>query len=396
VDDYSLGHGGTHRITTGDPNMFKLHQLTLTYFLILFTGIFILTTPALAIHPDTKSETENLKRRIELLEAQQSESVTTEEEPAFGFGQVGKYLTLHGLLEVEAYFAKPNGGDEESDINLATAELSIETTLNDFIGGHLILLYEEDGENDDIDVDEAVISLRSPDQWFGQSPSLHVGRMYLPFGKFNSYMISDPLTLELGEIRNSAALFALEGEIWVLKVGAFNGDTDPDGDKNNIDSGVVSLDVAVGEKINVGGSYISDLAESDIELVPDASLYSSSVAAASAFLSARWGKFEFEAEYLTALEDFDFALVAVGEDLTGQRPEVWRMELAWMPSDRIQMATRYEQAKDFKDDVRRYGATGTYGLHEHVVVALEYLHADAKVDEDDPVNTITAQLVLEF
>ncbi len=370
--------------------MFKRYHFSIAKSLILFTGLFMLATPAFALHPEAKSEIENLKKRIEVLETQQPGT-----ESGVDSGQISKYVSLHGLLEAEAFYAKPEGGDEESDLSLATAELSIEATLNQNVGGHLTLLYE-DGESDAINVDEAVISLSSTRQVYGQSPSVHVGRMYLPFGMFNSYMISDPLTLELGETQDTAALFALEGESWTLKTSVFNGDTDTDGDNNNIDSWLASLEVAAGENLSFGASYVSDLAESDNGLVQDAALYSSSIAGASAFLSVQCGQFGFEAEYLAALEDFDAGLVTVGEDLTGQRPEAWNLELAWMPSDKLQLAARYEEAKDFQDDVRRYGTTVSYGLYEHVVIALEYLHADAKVAVDDPVNLVTAQLALEF
>jgi hypothetical protein len=130
--------------------------------------------------------------------------------------------------------------------------------------------------------------------------------------------------------------------------------------------------------------------------VQDESLYSSNVAGASAFLSVQCGQFGFEAEYLTALEDFDSALIGIGEDLTGRRPSAWNLELAWMPTEKLQLAARYEEANDFQDDVKRYGATASYGLYEHVVVALEYLRTDTDIDADDPIDVVTAQLALEF
>ena len=376
--------------------MYKSQHSFIANIAILLTVLLFCATPALAVHPDAKAEIENLKKRIEALESQKDSSNQTEDQ-GLDFGQISKYVTLHGLLEAEAYYAKPNDSDEESDLTLATAELSIEATLNEIVGGHLTLLYEEEeGEEDDIDVDEAVISLTSPGQLFGQTPSVHVGRMYVPFGMFNSYMISDPLTLEIGETQDTAALFALEGDLWVFKTGIFNGDTDADGDNNHIDNFVASLELMPVENLAFGVSYINDLAESDNELVQDATLYSSNVAGASAFLSAQCGQFGLELEYLTALDDFDSALVAIGEDLTGKRPEAWNLELTWMPTEKIQLAARYEEANDFQDDVKRYGATASYGLHEHVVVALEYLRSDADVAMDDTVDVVTAQLALEF
>lgn len=376
--------------------MFKQQHSTISSIVALLTVLFLWTTPALAIHPEEKSDIENLKKRIEALESQPATSDQTDGKGP-GLNRISKYVTLHGLLEAEATYAKPSDSEEESDLSLATAELSIEANLNEVIGGHVTLLYEEEaGEEDDIDVDEAVISLASPGQLFGQAPSFHVGRMYVPFGTFNSYMISDPLTLELGETQDTAALFALEGDLWVFKTGIFNGDVDADGDNNHIDNFVASLELMPVENLAFGISYINDLAESGNGLVQDATLYSSNVAGASAFLSAQCGQFGLELEYLTALDDFDSALVSIGEDLTGKRPEAWNLELAWMPTDKVQLAARYEEANDFQDDLKRYGATASYGLHEHVVVALEYLRSDADVAEDDTADLVTAQLALEF
>ena len=357
--------------------------------------VMFLTTPALAVHPEEKSELENLKKRIELLEAEQP--ADAERKPAVDLGRISQYLTLHGLLEVEASYAEPDGGDAESDLTLATAELALVATLNDFVGGHLVLLYEEEEDaEDDLDVDEAVISLTSPGSLLGQTPALHAGRMYVPFGMFNSYMVSDPLTLDLGETQDTAALVALEGDLWNLQLGAFNGDADTHGDNNSIDSWVAAVEFTLGDRLGFGASYLSDLAETDIDLVPDTDLYSSSVPAASAFLSAYYGAFGFEAEFVSALEDFDADVVAIGTDLTGDRPAAWNLELAWMPVADIQLAARYEGAEDFQDDVRRYGATVSYGFHEHALVALEYLYAETDLSEADSVDLVTAQLALEF
>jgi len=379
-----------------DTTVFKQQPLRLVTGLVLAVGLVLPTAPAFALHSDEKSEIENLKKRIETLEARQVPAAAAPAEPGV-LGSLGEFVTLHGLLEVEATLAKPEGGDEASDLTLATAQLSLETRLNDRVGGHLILLFEEvEGEDDDLTVDEAVLSLSAPRPLLGQRAALQLGRMYLPFGRFASAMISDPLTLELGETRNTAALVALEGELWTLSAGVFNGATDTAGDNNSIDSWVASLEVTPRENLAFGASYLSDLAESDIELVQDATLYGSSVDAASAFLSAQCGTFGFTAEYLAALDRFDAPLVAAGADLTGRRPSAWSLELDWQPLERLQLATRYEQAHDFQDDLRRYGATASYGLYEHVVVGLEYLCADAKLAEDDPVHQVTAQLALEF
>ena len=396
-------------------------------FLSLTGGLifaFLVMVPAVfADHPDVSPQLENLKKRIEALEAAQPYSyepdnaagtgdnpeinnleqrIKTLEEQAEkatspDISKISEHLNLHGLLEVEATYTKPEGGGKDSDLTLATAELSLEARLNQYASGHLALLYEEqEDEDNDVEFDEAVISLTLPIPLVDHSASLHAGRMYVPFGTFESYMITDPLTLDLGETRATAALIALEGDVWSLKGATFNGEADTSGGNDNIDTWVSSLEVSLGESIRFGSSFISDLAESDDELVSDQADYSSNVPGASAFISVQYGDLGFIAEYLGALEKFDSSLVDAGTDLTGKRPEAWNLELAWRPLERLEVAARYEKAHDFQDNVSRYGSTVSYGLFEQVVIALEFLHANADVDEDDPVNIVTTQLALEF
>jgi len=365
--------------------MFRIIALTLALLLAAIA-------PSMAAHPDTKQEIENLKERIRALETELGQE-PAEEQP-FTLTALGKHLSFSGLLELEASYNKLENAEESSDLALATAQLSTEAGINEHVGGHLILLYEEDDPNDEsIKVDEAVISLSCPRPLFGQTLAFHGGKMYVPFGKFNSYMVSDPLTLDLGETNDTAALFALEGDTWGLSFGVFNGGTDAAGDDDHIDSLVASLEVEPVEGVHLGASYMSDLAESDIGLVADPALYGSSTPALSGYLSLEFARFGIEAEVLGAIEDFDQALIGLS-DLTGDRPLAWNLEAAWMPSDKAQLAARVEDANDFQDDVMRYGATGSYGIFANTVAALEYLYADPETDPRS--HTLTAQLAFEF
>jgi len=93
------------------------------------------------------------------------------------------------------------------------------------------------------------------------------------------------------------------------------------------------------------------------------------------------------------LDDFDTILVG-STDLTGQRPLAWNLEVAWVPKEALQLAARIEGAKDFQDDVTRYGATVSYGLFAHTVVAIEYLFSDFDSEADN--QALTAQLAFDF
>lgn len=103
-------------------------------------------------------------------------------DPSFALFAAGKYLVFSGLLELEGSYSDTEGEDANSDRNLATFEFST----------------------------EVFISLRCPKPFMGQALAFHGGKVYLPFGKSNSTMVTDPLTLELGETSDTAGVFAFE------------------------------------------------------------------------------------------------------------------------------------------------------------------------------------------
>ncbi len=363
-----------------------------TYWLtsLILLGLFT-TGTTWAAHPAERSEIENLKKRIEILESQKAQEGVSDEP--FSLGQSGKFLRLSGLLEFEAVYENPEEGSETSNFALATVELAAEVKINDNIAGHVILLWE-DGP-DPIDVDEAAITLNCPKTWGGHILTFSGGKMYLPFGKFNSYMISDPLTLELGETNNSLVLFALEKDLWSFQTGIFNGDTETS-NSDSIDAWVAALEITPLEGITLGASYISDLAESDNGLVTDDTVYTDSVAGFGSFLSIAYGIFSLEAEYILALDDFTAPVVTLGDDLSGKKPSAWNLELAWIPNEQWQIAMRTEAAHDFKRNSKRYGAAVSYGLFQNTLLALEYLLSDEKGAASDPVHVLTMQLALTF
>ncbi|MBW1959235.1 MAG: LbtU family siderophore porin, partial [Deltaproteobacteria bacterium] len=115
-------------------------------------------------------------------------------------------ITLSGVIEAEAGYEdydydNPATNDEDSsDITLATVELGVDVDITKHVKGHVLFLWEED-DTEPVDVDEGFITLDGADV---VPLYLNVGKLYVPFGNFESHFISDPLTLELGETRESA------------------------------------------------------------------------------------------------------------------------------------------------------------------------------------------------
>ncbi|MEE8300436.1 MAG: LbtU family siderophore porin [Desulfatiglandales bacterium] len=138
---------------------------------------------------------------------------------------------LSGLIEVEASseaidHVDPAVDDERSsDIVLATVELGVDADIAKHVKGHILFLFEED-DTEPIEVDEGIISIDGEDVL---PLYLNAGTMYVPFGRFESHFISDPLTLELGETRESAVLGGFANDWVELSLGTFNGDIDETG-----------------------------------------------------------------------------------------------------------------------------------------------------------------------
>jgi len=367
---------------------------------VLLLLVMLVGTPVWALHPDPSSEIENLKRRIELLESGQERSAY---EPFTLLG-MGKRLSFTGLIELEAYQVHIEGGDEESNMSLATAQFEISVEVNDYLNGYIVFLHEEDAEPS-VDIDEALVILTCPAEFLHGQLSLTSGKLYVPFGHFESHFITDPLTLDLGETNDTALYVGWDvADSIALKAGVFSGETDTAGDNDTIDSFVASIEVLPAPGLTLGASYISDLAESDIELVRDdgvlGNVYKSSIPGIGAFLLLARGDFIFVAEYLAATRDFHRtaveAAIADEGDLTGRRPRALNLELAYLPFERWEFAVRGERARDFQNDSARYGGVVSHSLMEHVLVGLEYLHSDGKGEDNNPSHTWTGQLAFQF
>jgi len=315
-------------------------------------------------------------------------------------------ITLSGLIEVEAYYedydsdnlaTKDKNGDS-SDITLATVELGVDVDIIKHVKGHVLFLWEED-ETEPVDVDEGFITLDGEDV---VPLYLNVGKLYVPFGNFESHFISDPLTLELGETRESALSVGYVNEWMDVSVSAFNGDIDETGEDNHIESYVAAASFSVPEElisnfgITGGVSYISNIADSDGLEGETPGQIKDYVGGFNAFLSISFmDKFFLECEYLGALDEFEAGELSFDGGKEFQ-PETWNLELAYAATERLKVAVKYEGGDDLGDFLPedQYGAALTYGLFENTSLSLEYLHGE--FENDDEKDLITTQLAVEF
>ena len=203
-------------------------------------------------------------------------------------------FSIGGLVEAEAAFE--SGEATSSDIVAATVEIALDAEINKNVKAHVQLLWEEEGP---IEMDEATIEVAAP---YGLTVTL--GKMYVPFGLFNSHFITDPETLELGETNESAALVSYNRGIFSGSLGIFNGDVDEAGDGDVISDLVFSLTAAPRDDLTFGLSYISDVADSDLGITA-ASIIGDTVGGIALFVTFIYERFTIDGEYVGALADFN-------------------------------------------------------------------------------------------
>lgn len=375
-----------------------LIPLTRTLYLIaLVVSLTLVAVPTLAA---PQSEIENLRQRIQALEAEKTATDSADQKASQALTGLAQKISLSGLVEVEAGYIDVESDDpavdgDESDLVLATVELGIDVDFIKHVSGHVLLLWEED-DTEELVVDEGFIRLDGEDV---VPLYLQAGKMYVPFGNFDSHFISDPLTLELGETRESAAVIGYANDLFDLAFGVFNGDVDEEGKDNHLDSFVASAvytmpeGAVAGLELAAGISWISNIADSDALGDEIGDEISDQVGGLGAFVTAtlneRWTLI---AEYVGALDEFEAGELA-DEKL---EPKTWNFELGCAVTDALTVAARYEGGDDLGELLpdSQYGVVASYGLFENTTLALEYLHGE--FENDDEQDLVTAQLAFEF
>jgi hypothetical protein len=322
-------------------------------------------------------------------------------------GKWAERITLSGLVEVEAGyesvdFDDPAAGDDHmSDIVLATVELGVDVDIAKHLKGHVLFLWEED-ETEPVDLDEGFIILDGEDSL---PLYLHAGKMYVPFGYFESHFISDPLTLELGETNETAVKVGYVCEWLEVSGSLYNGDIDESGAGNHVEGFVLAAMLSLPEgtlpdlSLTAGASYISNIGDSDTlqdEDGIDFAVIRDRIPGFAAFLSLSCRERVFlELEYLGALDEFQPGELAFdgGE---GFKPKAWNLELAFVPVEDLEVALKYEGGDDLGDLLpeSQFGVAVIYSLFENTSLALEYLRGE--FENGDVRDLITSQLAIEF
>ncbi|MCK5841978.1 MAG: LbtU family siderophore porin [Candidatus Sabulitectum sp.] len=296
-------------------------------------------------------------------------------------------ITSGLVIEAEMPWESTNT-ESAGDIAVTNIEFSLNIEPVDGVTGNATFKWEGAG----VDVDEATISLHD---LLNENFYLETGLKGIPFGVFNSHMVSDPLVKELADAKETVIQLGYSIDMFEVAAGVFNGNIDESDADNKPDNFFASAAFVPFAGTSTSISWISDMGEAGLEdyfsTLPDSTPYMN-VAGIDLGLSSELGLFTVELEYVTALEEWQ-SHPGSSDPI---KPSSWNTEVACSLNDIYGIAVRYEGSSDFPGQPEaRYGVAGNFQIRENLSLSLEYLIADFDNNDDDP-STITAKLALEI
>jgi hypothetical protein len=356
---------------------------------------------------------EQVGNRIKEHDRQIAESSVTEEQDGW-FNDI----ELSGVVEVEA--AKNFGFEDEesSDIALATVELGVDARIyDDWITAHILALHEDD-DTEPWEIDEGIITIGNVNRF---PFYLAAGRLYAPFGNFESHMISDPLTLEIGEIREAALQAGFETSGFYGSAFAFNGDT-----STGVDDEIEHFGANLGMELefekyafDIGVSYINNIADSDgiqdyLEGATGTQTIANNISSWGTYGILHVGPFTAVGEYISTADSFDTTELPFNS--SGAKPEAWNLEVGYnftVLNKESTFAVGYQgtdEALSLGLPKNRFLTTLSMGIFDKTTLSVEWAHdedyksSNSGVDADanfvtgtgNEADTVTAQLAVEF
>ena len=310
---------------------------------------------------------------------------------------------ISGLVEAElgVYDNLEFSGSDVSDITLATAEISLDSELSEWFGAHVSLLYEQDAT--DLEIDNGYIEYGNA---FLSSIFARAGQLYVPFGAFETNMVSDPLTLELAETREVAFTIGYESSFHATLY-LFNGDLMEAGGDDSIDNIGIDLGyIYEGESMSfdIGFGYLNNIGDSDglsaiIIGVNGLTEVTEYVPGMIAHLIFQWGSLQFIGELVAATKEF-----AAGEIYaTKSKPSATNLELAYHFSDNWVLALGVQNTVDMSGYLpeSRFLFATSYRIDEATKIAFEYAsdsdYGTSKPDgTGESASSMVIQLAAEF
>ena len=282
----------------------------LTVLGVATAGAVALSAPAKADGHDADERVASMEQRIKHLEervASQDQMMVEKEGEMAGLSD-GWFnsVEIGGAIEVELVSESPAEGDSTVSAGVGTAELGIAATINDEWSGEMVV--EHDGDAGSIVLGDAFLTYEPE----GSGLTATLGGQTLPFGVYETNLISDPLTLELGETGGTSVVLSGEAASigWTLLTYHDGGET-IDGFGFGLGTAMEGDDSSFGVDL----SWISDIGDSD----GLSEQFEDDVPGMSAAAHGSVGPVSAIVEFVTA----------INSDSGGAEPSAWQAEAAY-------------------------------------------------------------------
>lgn len=314
------------------------------------------------------------------------------------FSWFREHFTIGGTLEIEAWWGEDFDGVSDNSIDLASSEIEIEAEITEWAAGSVV--FEWDDDEDKFGIDEAIVQLGPTDDF---PAYFQVGRFTVPFGLYDGNTVTDPLTKEVFEIKEDAAMIGMELNDFYTSVYLFDSDAS-DGDDNSI---FEQYGVTIGYKLKKEAykfdcslGYVNSVTGSDT-LSEEYDMEAGYVAGLTAQMGVRVAGFVFLAEYVGAIENYHPS----DEEEESTRPSSYHLEAGYNTAIlRIPalFTVAYSQSSDLADiEPRRRMSTVLWlGLIDGIGLNLEYTqdrdYGLASGGSGEKADIYTIQLSYEF
>lgn len=178
-------------------------------------------------------------------------------------------VALSSSLEAQGISQRDYTGGGKSDVNLSHAELDAVSELVSWARAAIFAIYDDTSPttgaratNSQLRVDAGFITFGNLDKtpWYAT-----LGQIYVPFGQYYNYMVTDPWTKILARTKERAAVLGYSKNDWDAAVYGFKGDTytgDRDNVVNNWGANLYYHTVWREVRLSLGMGYIYNLADS--------------------------------------------------------------------------------------------------------------------------------------
>ncbi len=309
-----------------------------------------------------------------------------------------EYRTEEGFDDTEEASSSTTSSDS------ATLDLEFGYQPCDWFRGDLLITWDDETP---LEIDEGFVTVGDTETF---PLFLTAGKLTLPFGLFETSMISDPLTQEVGEIKTYATVLGVEWQGLYVSTFIYDGTT-IDGDDDGRDLKVFGAGAGYLYEnddvvFTVGGGWIENLADADSfsEFLDEENLHLKDRSPGAVVYSLlEYGPLTLIAEYVAALEHVD--VIDEDEAVDLGRSEAWNAEVSYsieIEDVEAVAALTYGQSESLGDLLpkKRLGGGVTVFPRPYLKLAVEYLreydYSVSKGGTGDEADIVTLQLGLEY